>query len=221
VLQEGSAALWATLHDAMHTVECINCGGDGTDLQFWITIGALVIAFLALLMNFVQFREFLRRAKARAEFDLTLSQTGCDPDGVRRTKADRCATRIAVEIKNTGKKAAGETVINAMIPRHLENLRWCGPNGEEMEEGELMADTDVVLIGPEGREYESKYLSRTLSRVGTKPNNLGHFQFYVGLTEPGEIVIPVRVGVQADEMPDEIEEYEEDLLVRVERLSHH
>ena len=33
-------------------IECTNCGG-GAGVQFWVTVGALVIAFLALMMYFI------------------------------------------------------------------------------------------------------------------------------------------------------------------------
>lgn len=200
-------------------IECTNCGGDATDLQFWITVGALVIAFLALLMNFVQFREFLLGSRARANFRLTLSPVGTDPDGVRRTTAGKCATRVALGIKNTGKKAAGETVINVLIPRQLENVRWCGPNGEKLEDkSAVTANTAEKLVGPDGTEHQSMYLVRTLSRVGTKPNHVVFFEFYVEMQKSGEVVVPVRAKVQADEIPDDIEDYRAELPVRVERL---
>jgi len=100
-------------------IECANCGGGGSDLQFFVTLGALLVAAIALAMNFVQFREYLRGLRARAEFKVTLRLAGADPDGVRRTKGSRSAVRVAVGIKNEGKMAAGETLINALVPRRV------------------------------------------------------------------------------------------------------
>lgn len=201
-------------------IECTNCGGGGTDAQFWITVGALVIAFIALVMNFVQFREYLRGLRSRAEFKVTLRPASGSEDGVRRTQAQQTAVRVALGIKNDGKKAAGETLVNALVPSHLENVRWCGPTGQEVEASSVTTPTDdEKLTGPDGIEYEAKYLSRMLPRVGTKPHHLLHFQFYVHLAEPGKAVIPVRVKVQADEIPDDIEDYVEELEVHVVRIS--
>jgi hypothetical protein len=201
------------------TIECTNCGGGGNDLQFFVTLGALLIAAIALAMNFVQFREYLRGLRARAEFTVTLHLAGADSDGVRRTKAGKTAVRVAVGIKNEGKKAAGETLVNALVPRNLENVRWSGPGGQQIDEPKMTTPTDEKLVGPDGMEYEAKYLVRTLPRVGTKPHHLVHFQFYAETRRPGDsVVIPVRVKVQADEIPDEIEDYVEDLSVRVERF---
>jgi hypothetical protein len=78
------------------TIECTNCGG-GDDLQFWITVGALVVAFLALLMNFIQFREFLRRSKARAKFMVAPRLlNGVDADGVIRNSRTTVVVRVRV-----------------------------------------------------------------------------------------------------------------------------
>jgi hypothetical protein len=204
------------------TIECVNCGGGGGgDLQFWITVGALVIAFLALLMNFAQFRQFMRGVRSRAEFKVTLRPAGLGiEDGVRRTTAGKTAVRVAIGIKNVGKKAAGETLVNALVPGHLEQVRWAGPNGQKIEGSSGTAPTDdEMLTAPDGTEYHAKYLTRLLPRIGTKPHHLLHFQFYVEIKEPGEVVIPVRVKVQADEIPDDVEDYVEELDVRVERVS--
>lgn len=200
-------------------IECINCGGDGGGVQFWLTVGALGIAFLALLMNFVQFREYLRELRARAKFMVTLSTVGPNVrDGVRWTDAAKTAVRVSVGIKNDGDKAAGETLINALVPAHLENVRWSGPGGQEAEEPTVTAPTDEKLTGPDGTKYEAKFLSRTLPRIGTKPHHVVYFQFYAETRRPGDsVAIPVRVKVQADEIPDGLDEYVAEHAVRVER----
>ena len=201
-------------------IECSNCGG-GSDLQFWITVGALVIAFLALLMNFVQFRQFMLGVRSRAEFKVTLHSAGRGvEDGVQRMTAMNGTVRVAVGIKNEGKKAAGETLVNALVPSHLQETRWCGPNGQKVEAPTGTTSTNEKLVASDGTEYPAKYLSRMLPRVGTKPHHLLHFQFSIELPRHGDsVVIPVRVKVQADEIPDDIEDYVEHLDVRVQRIS--
>lgn len=203
-------------------IECVNCGsGEGSDLQFWITVGALVIAFLALLMNFIQFRQFISGLRARAKFKVTLTTVGRGmKEGVRWTKAGRTAVRVSVGIKNEGNKAAGETLINALVPAHLENVRWSGPGGQATEEPKATAPTNEKLTGPDGTEYDAKFLSRTLPRVGTKPHHVVYFQFWAETKRPGDsVAVPIRVKVQADEIPDDIEEYVVDHIVRVERVA--
>ena len=201
------------------TIECTNCGGGG-DLQFWITVGALAIAFLALLMNYVQFREFLRRSKARARFKVA---PGLLNDGVEnaviRSDATVVAIRFKVGIKNVGNLAAGETVVNVLVPQALSEPRWCDPGGEEVEQRPTLAETSERLEGFDGTEYEARYLSKTLPRVGTKPSHVLYFIGDVQVPTEGRVEIPVRVKVQADEIPDDVEEYSEGIIFWVERAT--
>lgn len=83
----------------------------------------------------------------------------------------------------------------------------------------MTTPTEEKLTGPDGTEYDAKFLSRTVPRVGTKPHHVVYFQFYVDTRQPGDSAeVPVRVKVQADEIPDDIEEYVVDHVVRVERF---
>lgn len=205
--------------DTTPIIECTNCGGSGPDLQFWVTLGALLVAGIALAMNFVQFRAFLRDVRARARFKLTLRSVWADEDEVMRSRKKAFHALVSIGVKNEGDKAAGETLVNALVPRHLEHVKWCGPNGERSDETSVLTKTDdEKLTSPDGTEYEAMYLSRMLPRVGTKPHHLLHFRFRIEMQEPGPLVLPIRVKVQADEMPDDIEDYVKDLMVRVERL---
>jgi hypothetical protein len=172
-------------------------------------------------MNFFQFREYLRDLRARAKFKVTLTTVGKDVrEGVRWTKAGKTAVRVSVGIKNEGDKAAGETLINALVPAHLENVRWAGPGGQATEEPKATTPIDEKLTAPDGTEYDAKFLSCTLPRVGTKPHHVVYFQFYAETRRPGDSAeMPVRVKVQADEIPDDIDEYVVDHVVRVERMT--
>jgi hypothetical protein len=197
-------------------IECTNCGG-GNDLQFWITVGALVIAFLALLMNFVQFREFLRRSRARARFALTLTAANAGADGVVRTAGNHMSLRMEVGIDNEGDLAAGETLINVMFPRSLEVVGWCGPNGQETERfGSSIAQTGETLEAADGTEVEANYLMKVVDRVGTKPGHVFNFMCFVDVPDVGRREIPFRLKVQADEIPSDIDEYVIDRIVGIE-----
>ena len=196
-------------------IECTNCG-DGAGLQFWVTVGALMIAFLALMMNFVQFREFLRRSRARAKFRLTLTAPYADPDGVIRTEGNAMTLRVQVGIKNEGSLAAGETVVNVLVPRWLDMAGWCGPNGEELERRPSLAETSERLRDSSGTEHEAKYLTKTLPRIGTKPGHVLYFMGFTDVPAEGRKEIPMRLKVQADEIPDDVEEYVEDVIIGIE-----
>lgn len=184
-------------------------------------MGALVIAFLALLMNFVQFREFLRRSRARAEFIVIPKTQNANSDGVLRTEGTVVSGRVEIGIKNNGRKAAGETLVNVVYPRRYE-ARWCGAMGEESEASSSPTPTSEVLVDQD-REYDDCiFLSRIVPRIGTKPHHTLYFQFTM-LDVPEqpdrELRVPVRIRVQADELPDDIEEYVQDLVVRVAQRS--
>ena len=99
----------------MRTVECSNCGDLGP--QFWVTVGALAVATVALAFNAVQFRQFLRGLRKRARFRVTLRVPAADEDGVYRVgPAQKAAVRVEIGIKNEGGRAAGETLVNALAP---------------------------------------------------------------------------------------------------------
>lgn len=201
-------------------IECTNCGDGGNDLQFWITVGALAIAFLALMMNYVQFREFLRRSRARARFQLTLQAPSADGDGVIRSEGSHLSLRVEIGIKNVGNLAAGETVVNVLVPRWLDVVGWCGPNGEELKPGrDSLAGTSERLEGFDGTEQEAKYLTTTLPRIGTKPGHVLNVMSFADIPSEGRLEIAVRVKVQADEIPDDVEEYVKDAIVGVEKSS--
>lgn len=208
-------------------VECSNCasGGNGGPTP-WLSIGiaalALFATLIALGMNYRQFREFNRRSKARANFKITLSVAN-GVDGIRWTpvNTDTAYVIVGIGIKNDGKKAAGETLINALYPAYIKEARWSRPNGGEAEEKgtPVRAEEGDLVVDPEtGERYEAKFLARTIPRIGTKPHTLLYFKFPVDdLKSIDEARIPIRVKVQADEIPDDMEEYEETMVVVVKK----
>jgi hypothetical protein len=199
-------------------IECTNCGGGGPDLQIWVTLGALAVAGAALVMNYFQFREFMREVHAHAEFDIRLRTVGADDDGVLRTTETRVAVRVEVLAKNVGKKAAGQTLMNVIVPREVDSLRWTGARGEEVKvKGNGTGEEEEPLGHPDGRELPAVWLSAATKRFGKNLTRPAYFQFYVKIPDCGEIVIPVAVKVHAEEIPGEREHYQADHLVRVRR----
>jgi hypothetical protein len=145
-----------------------------------------------------------------------------DENGIRWTDADTQHTRIGIGVKNVGEKAAGQTLLNVVIPRSLPFARWAGPSGEEMPDGTRMADTPELLPDETGNEtISSKFLASTFDRIGLRPHYEKFVQFPVELPsrESGlsQTTVPVRVRVQADELPDDVDEHVVDYTVHVVR----
>lgn len=191
--------------------------------------GELMIALIALLLSaigaYIAVHNFLERRRdrrARARFEITIRTVDADENGIRWTDADTQITRIGIGIKNVGDLAAGQTLINVIVPRDLDFARWAGPGGEEKPDGKLTADTPELLPDAHGEEAVlSKYLSTTLEQVARRPHYEKFVQFPVELPprDSGlkQTTVPIRVRVQADELPDEIDEYVVDYTVHVVR----
>lgn len=98
-------------------------------------------------------------------------------------------------------------------------VRWCGPHGEELGNGEqdVVFPTAETLTTSDGATYDSQYVVMTLPRIGTKPHHVLYLQFYVDLPARMLRFIPVRATVQADEIPDDVDEYVAELEVQVLR----
>lgn len=217
-LPEPPAAATVTLGGMDNTViECTNCGGDGAGLQFLVTLGALAVAALALLLNFVQFRERRRKARARARFDVELRSTCSDEDGVLRAPESRCAVRVEVGITNVGDLAATTAAINAFMPQQVRMPRWCGPNGEEKRCPNTVSSTSESLRSSDGREHEAKFLALALEEIRLKVRSVVLFQFDVEIPDEGRCLIPVRVHIDADELPDDARIVEK-IEIPVERM---
>jgi hypothetical protein len=114
--------------------------------------------------------------------------------------------------------AASQTLVNVVFPRGVKVL-WSGAQGEPIGEERYPADTTEVLRAPDGKEYpETQYLDRTWKRIGRRPHHVKHVTVAVGeVPDTGEAVVPLRVRIEADELPDEQAEYVIDHPVRVAR----
>ena len=200
-----------------HVIECTNCGSGGTDPQFYITLGALVIAVAALVMNFFQFREFMRQTRAHAEFKIEFRTIGADDDGTFRTDEARCTVRVEASIRNTGRKAASRTLVNIRIPRDIDTLRWCDVWGNDVEGDFGSGEESEPLLGPDGREVPAIWESCATDNFGRGLNRPVYFELYTEVPNDGEILIPIELAVHADEIPEDISKYEARHIVRVER----
>jgi hypothetical protein len=188
-------------------VECANCDGGGSDLQFWLTATALVIAFAALAMNYIQFREFMREARAKAEFNIRLGSPGAeevarDAD-LQFVEGGHGRVRVRLDIRNVGDRSASETLINVGAPPMTRNLRWCGPEGEKVvvTDPHFEPDTPVRV---QGVELHSVWLSKVLPRFGRKRSIVLYFEFDVDVPEGG-FGFFIGARVYAEETPGQTE----------------
>lgn len=196
------------------TVECSNCGDLGP--AFWVTIGALLVAAAALIINAREHRVFMRRLSARARFDVSVETVGADSEGVFRTTGTGGTIRVSIGVQNTGEVAASETLVNVVFPRGT-GVEWCGAQGEPVGDRRYPADTPgEALHKPDGRELtETQYLADTWDRIGLRPHYVKFVKFMVNVPDAGEAAVPLRVRVEADELPDDQPEYVIDHMVRV------
>ena len=190
--------------------------------ELMIGLAGLALTAVAVYVSLQGHRERTRERKVRARFDVTVRTVDADENGIRWTDADTQHTRIGIGVKNVGEKAAGQTLLNVVIPRSLPFARWAGPSGEEMPDGTRMADTPELLPDETGNEtIPSKFLASTFDRIGLRPHYEKFVQFPVELPsrESGlsQTTVPVRVRVQADELPDDIDEHVVDYTVHVVR----
>jgi len=187
-----------------------------------VALASLALAIIGVYFAWRAHQARKRDRDARARFAVTIRTVDADEHGIRWTDAAKQNTRIGIGIKNVGEKAAGPTLINVVVPASLEYARWSGPGGEETPAGQMAAPTDELLPDAHGREtVSSKFLSMTLGHVGLRPHYEKFLQFPVDLPprESGlkQTTVPVRVKVQADELPDDVDEHAVDYTVHVVR----
>ena len=194
-------------------VVCSNCGDVGP--EFWVTLAALLVAAGALGIAFREHRVFMRELAARAKFRLIPSIDGADADNTIRTNADSIQVRGVFGLKNDGDKAAGTTVLNVLVSRTAHDLRWCGQQGEDLSDAPKAGNT-LEDFG-DGHEVAAYWLAWDVPRVARRPYYVKHFAFWVDVPRAGEVIVPVRMKAQADELPDDIDEEVETLQVRIVR----
>jgi hypothetical protein len=221
------------------TVECSNCGAGPeawaalilAALSFVVAIAALVYAkrsadaaaaTLALArdetkMARAEHEEFLRTLRARARFKLRFRFTPeADEDGVIRTGGTVIRMRIEILLKNEGERTAGETVVNVVASRGM-GLRWSDPRGSELPDATAAAETPEQLTDAEGKVRPAEYLAVTLPKVTLRSWYAKFATLYFDVPAEGEMSVPLRVTAQADELPDDIDEEVEHIMLRVAR----
>ena len=93
----------------------------------------------------------------------------------------------------------------------MDRFRWSDHLGEEQVHARPM-EAPEVLPDAAGKEHPGCYLDLTLPVVRVKPHYQRSFRFYV----PSNCrSIPLRVTVQSDDLPDDVEEREARLTIAV------
>jgi hypothetical protein len=222
------------------TVECSNCG---VGAELWVALASLVVAVASVIVALRAARdskrsadatdravalahdevemarkehdEFLRGLRARARFRLSLRSRPEPEDGVISVDASTVQVRVEIGLKNEGDRAAGETVLNVVAPRHVLDFRWCGPQGEAVPDAGPPAETPEELSDAQGRAWPGQYLSKILPRVTRRSHYATFVSLGIVVPRTGERSVPVKVTAQADELPDDVDEAVEHLMIRV------
>ena len=158
----------------------------------------------------------MRELGARAKFRLIPSVPGASEPGYTiRTDANNVQVHVVFGLKNDGNKAATATIPHALVGReNVVSLRWCGPNGEDLDSVPQAGETSEDFDGA-GHEIPAWWLPLDVPRVAKRPYYVRYFAFLVAVPTAGEVTVPVRLKAQADEMPDDVDETVETLKVRV------
>ena len=195
---------------------CVNCGGDNS-LSLYIAVGAFVVALLSLYIAGREHREFMRQLRARADFEITLRFLSF-ADNVLRSDAVQVDVRLEIGLKNTGQKAASETTINVLAPTFAADLRRTGPLGSPVGEWREPVNTSELLGTSDGSALPAHWLTMLLPRMGRKGGSVCFATFTIDVPEPnaGPRLVPMRVRVSAEELPDEVEDRVAEIELRVE-----
>lgn len=191
----------------------------------WVQLGiaslALLVAAAGLTFNGLQFKQWNKELKARAKFDLSVSVRGEEggqlelpPD----TQVAECLVRVAVT--NDGERAATTTLMNFLAPAFVESIHWVTSSGVRLKGATeaAPAQEDEVLTEPgQTTPYAAEYLDFEVDRIGRNSIFEVHVLMKVRIPSSNEIRVPVRATASADEIPDDVPEYEKDLLVVIQR----
>ena len=167
----------------------------------------------------------MRHVRARARFDFGFKIRNYESSTRERViEVNSSSIRPVVRLRvgNYGDAAASSVLLNVLVPVSVQGLRWCGPNGEELASSKagppVSADDD--LHDHMGTPVPAQHLVAEWPRVARKGGAVFFFCFTLPLPRTGaEVRVPISAVAQADEIPDEVEEYEGSFEVRARRLS--
>jgi hypothetical protein len=207
---------------AQNVIECSNCGAGAA---LWVAVAAVGVASCALWISAREHREFMRHVRARARFDFSFKVGNYESSTRERViEASSSSIRPVVRLRigNYGDAAASSVLLNVLLPISVEGLRWCGPNGEELASSKAgpPVAADYQLHDHVGAPVRAQHLVAEWFRVPRKGGAVFFFCFTLPLPRSGaEVRVPINAVAQADEIPDEVDEYEGSFEVRARRVS--
>lgn len=191
-------------------------------ISFVAALVALVISLLSLRAAQAQRRmaakehaEFMRDLRARAELDVRVrGLDGPEDDLLERPPgALRTYGVVEVGIKNTGKRAARDTILNLVAPSWLEELSWAEPDGTARSDARVPVPTpDERLTDGGGQDHSGIYLVEVLPLIGRRPAYVRYARF---ILPHGHGTVPFCAIAQSDDLPDEVFEVRQDFLLRL------
>jgi hypothetical protein len=126
---------------------------------------------------------------------------------------------VGFGIKNTGERAAGPTGINFLVPDDLRRLRWETQQGrpDPGKKQEVLL-TAEELEGSDGTRSTAQYLFHQYDRVSKRTHYVGWVGMEAPVPRTGERRVPMKFKVWSDELPDDVEERQHTIEVRVRRV---
>jgi hypothetical protein len=97
---------------------------------------------------------------------------------------------------------------------HASRLQWCGPNGEALGLTGP-STTDEVLCDSAGNELAASYLDVEMPRITRRSGYVRHAYFFAAPPEEGVLEVPLRAKVQADELPEDVDEEVLDWIISI------
>jgi hypothetical protein len=184
---------------------------NATTTSIVIAAIALGISAWALGISNREHKEFMNRLRARARFELSIAVPGgkeVEPgQWLLVTDGSVVYVRVQLGFKNIGERAAGPSLLNVVVPSGLSDFKWCGPGGEDVDTRSHVAQTPERLTDGSRDGVPGQYLSMEVARVARRPHHLKFIRFAVRLEGlNAEVVVPVKFTLQADELPDDVQE---------------
>jgi hypothetical protein len=173
-----------------------------------VSIGALYFAFRsdrradeALRMTRDEREERLRERAAKAVLGLRFrpGNVPVDADGVIQTEASIQYVNLEITVENTGEKPAGETQVEAWVPKHISSttLRWLDDAAVEDRTHISAPDPSTALPVGDGRSFDAQRITRSLEAVPLMGKTI-YLRLACPMEGPGEGMIPVRVRARTD-----------------------
>src|ERR1700757_1410595 len=110
--------------------------------------------------------------------------------------------RVEIGLKNVGDKAAGQTTFNVLLPTSVYNFRVYDLSGDPRPGG--LASTSETLQLPDGGETTTQFATFDIPHVKNRTSIVFFVEF--GSNPADSADLPIRIKVQPDDLPDDIEE---------------